>query len=300
LAFNPSSKTGFALLPSLKPVSLLCHYEAGATRSIAIWEILIHKKKKKKIHPSTSAPVYRSSSERIDEENGSALASSPVTLSPPTADSRERRSITMAVLSGLPPRLPHPVPAQGCCTPPHLPPTQGYRTPPRLLPAQGCPHASLSSAGAGLLPMAQQLPAITAPSQRSSEGSSRSKGTIQCTGVFLPTTRADCAFADICLCSCSSDQFVCNCEELGWRRRRPGAVTSRGGTVETTKRRRERLDPFQSGTERFSHGHRRRPQGRSGRMCILFFFTNQNSPNGNRAGSTSFIMAEERNQFERW
>ena len=32
LAFRPSSKTGFALLPSRKVVSLVCHYETGVTR----------------------------------------------------------------------------------------------------------------------------------------------------------------------------------------------------------------------------------------------------------------------------
>jgi hypothetical protein len=45
LAFHPLSKTGFAFLPSLELVSLLCHYEASATCSIAIWGVLICKKK---------------------------------------------------------------------------------------------------------------------------------------------------------------------------------------------------------------------------------------------------------------
>jgi hypothetical protein len=46
LAFHPLSKTGFALLPSLELVSLLCHYKAGANCSIAIREVLICKKNK--------------------------------------------------------------------------------------------------------------------------------------------------------------------------------------------------------------------------------------------------------------
>jgi hypothetical protein len=44
LAIQPSSKTGFAVLPSHKIVSLVCHYEFGVTRWITIWGVLICKK----------------------------------------------------------------------------------------------------------------------------------------------------------------------------------------------------------------------------------------------------------------
>jgi hypothetical protein len=52
-------------------------------------------------------------------------------------------------------------------------------------------------------------------------------------------------------------------QQLGWRQRRPGAATSRGGarSVSLTKKRRERLDPFCSGTERFSHGDKKKTAG---------------------------------------
>jgi hypothetical protein len=72
------------------------------------------------------------------------------------------------------------------------------------------------------------------------------------------------------------------------------------GAEQWRRRRGEERGSIRFGQERNVSvtGIRRRPQGRSGRMCIIFF-TNQNSPNGNRAGSTSFVIAEERNQFER-